>query len=279
MIRDGGRIVAGSGISYRVLRLPAGGTVLAGIMTGSWTLPEARGRNHFSRMIEQSVSQTGRRGGALLLAFVTAENASYRRLAAAGSALFPTFYLAAEEPPPSAEHNLPIRETRDTAPLHEAMRRNQAAQLRVSRFFYPTTADWTSQFLDRPFPTEILELGKDCWCVVDKSTTTDRLLGVFADRASGIPPFDWIAALRRRASAAGRKFFFFTASEALQGEAVRLGLNCVPGYLTALVADPEALAKAMGIPNQWKSTDSQMLAKATTPWSLGPWEVQGGDRM
>lgn len=253
--------------------------MLAGIMTGSWTLPEARGRHYFSRMIEQSVSQTKRQGGALLLAFVTAQNASYQRLAAAGSALFPTFYLAAEAPSPIAARNLQVSEAPDAAPLHEAIERHQAAAGRASHFFYPTTTDWSSQVIERPLPTEILEVGKGCWCVVEKAATTDRLLAWFADPASEVAASDRVTALWRRASAAGRKFFFFTASGALKDEAVQLGLTCAPGFLTALVADRGALARAMGATKEWDSEDSKILAEATSPWHLGPWEIQGGDRM
>src|SRR4051812_19943519 len=76
IIRLNGSVIAGSAVSYRTIRFPHGPTALAGIMTGSWTLPEARGQGCFTRMIEESVSLAASRGCAGLLAFVTEDNPS-----------------------------------------------------------------------------------------------------------------------------------------------------------------------------------------------------------
>ena len=64
-----GRPVAGSAVSYRRIR-HGGRELLAGIMTGSWTLPEARGRGAFGQAIEESRRLVASHGGEALLAFV-----------------------------------------------------------------------------------------------------------------------------------------------------------------------------------------------------------------
>src|SRR5688572_29171535 len=59
-----GRRVAGSAISYRHIALPGGAPATAGIMTASWTLPEARGTGAFQRLIRASLEQVAASGGA-----------------------------------------------------------------------------------------------------------------------------------------------------------------------------------------------------------------------
>jgi hypothetical protein len=89
----GSTAIAGSGVTYRSLISSAGDTLTFGIMTGSWTLPEHRGKGCFSEIIQRSLAMVRAKGGDALTAFVTATNASYRRLQAAGSLLVPTFYV------------------------------------------------------------------------------------------------------------------------------------------------------------------------------------------
>lgn len=96
VLKEAGVVMAGSGISYRQVLLPNKEALTAGIMTGSWTMPGARGLGCFSRVIEESIRRTQTRGGVLLLAFVTEENASCRQLLRAGAARFPTSYLVSE---------------------------------------------------------------------------------------------------------------------------------------------------------------------------------------
>jgi GNAT superfamily N-acetyltransferase len=105
ILRDeSNEVLAGSGVSYRRLILPNGNAMDVGIMTGSWTLPAARGRGCFTRIIEESRLLCADRGCGLLLAFVTQDNPSRRALERAGSALFPSRYVfgTVEDSPSSA---------------------------------------------------------------------------------------------------------------------------------------------------------------------------------
>ena len=45
---------AGLALTWRDVELPDGAHAPAAIITGAWTLPEARGRGHFSQLIERS---------------------------------------------------------------------------------------------------------------------------------------------------------------------------------------------------------------------------------
>lgn len=62
LLKAEGAVLAGSGISYRQLLLRNGQATTAGIMAGSWTLPEARGRGCCTRIIEESASITEQLG-------------------------------------------------------------------------------------------------------------------------------------------------------------------------------------------------------------------------
>src|SRR4051812_39963144 len=62
VVREKGTIVAGSAVIYRNVRLGNAGPFRVGIMSGSWTLPEARRRGHFERMIEASQRCAAERG-------------------------------------------------------------------------------------------------------------------------------------------------------------------------------------------------------------------------
>lgn len=81
-------VIAGSAVSYRQIKV--GEFFLdIGIMTGSWTLPNARGMGCFTKMIEVSKTLCHEKGVHFLTAFVTEDNASYRRLKEAGSTCIP----------------------------------------------------------------------------------------------------------------------------------------------------------------------------------------------
>lgn len=150
LLSDGSTPVAGSAITYRMLELPDGTQVRAGIMTGSWTLPAARGCGAFSRFIEES-----RAISPVLLAFVTQDNPSRRRLEAAGAAAIPTFYCRRATSLPPAREN-------------------------AVRFVY-SDEEWQSQFVARPAPAERLN-GAGWSAVIEQAADTDRILHVAGDR-------------------------------------------------------------------------------------------------
>ena len=85
-------VIAGSAVSYRKLS-KEGDFFDIGIMTGSWTLPAARRKGCFSKIIDCSKSLCKENEVLYLTAFVTETNASSRRLESAGSHMLPTFHL------------------------------------------------------------------------------------------------------------------------------------------------------------------------------------------
>lgn len=255
VIADGGEWIAGSAVSWRRLAEPDGTERAVGIMTGSWTLPAARGRGCFAAIIEHSRQLCVERGADWLLAFVTRDNPSRRQLERAGSLMIPTDYLWSEE---GAAPPAPAEEPRLVEPepgLLEALWRRHAAQGegRV-RFLYEDPAAWSGQLVERPLPTDLLRVEGQGEILVERHPVFDRILATVplaAERRLELARAVWARALRE-----GRRFFAFT-SRAEEAAALReaLGLGGIPGFITLLPA------------------------AAPAPAAGSDWSVESGDRV
>lgn len=253
VLRDQSIIVAGSAVSYRKVRF-GDDELQIGIMTGSWTVPEARGRGAFSQVIDESRYLVTARGASMLIAFVTQDNASRRRLVAAGCVEVPTWYIASTRdtlPPADAPAVEPSSATAQE--LFRAHRRWQAEGA-GAYVEYPSVEAWASQYLDRPLPVERLAAA-GCHCLVERTATSDRVLWI-----EGRNPMAALAALLARAIEMGRQLFVFTTEAGLAQATVELGMVAKPGSITVL----QALEGAHGGPGHSR---------------LPPeWKLQGGDR-
>jgi hypothetical protein len=270
VLRDQGRIVAGSAVSYRTVRY-RDDQLLIGIMTGSWTLPEARGRGAFSRVIDESRRLVASRGGTVLIAFVTQDNASRRRLVAAGCLEVPTWYVASNADTPPPADTRPVEPSRASVDeLFRAHRRWQAEGT-GAYVVYPSIEIWASQYLDRPLPVERLTAAGS-HCLVERAAASDRVLWI-----DGQDPSTAVKALLGRAIATGRQLFVFTAQAGVAQAGVDLGMVAKPGSITAL--------GAFGGPGPGEAGPGEFRAGGPVP---GPspfptslpaeWRLQGGDR-
>jgi GNAT superfamily N-acetyltransferase len=273
VLSESGADIAGSGINYRQVLLPHGGAVTAGIMTGSWTLPAARGRGCFSRMIEESIRLTADRGGALLLAFVTEDNPSCRQLLKAGAASFPTSYLSWRPgaASPAGHHDLrPVA----NIPQHLFQRWLQT-KTGFAHFEYPSLEAWCSQITRRP--TNIMSLQRaDDFAVMEEKGDTYRLLAYLESETE--KPIDFVARLRNYAAQNSKGLFIFSSEPEFSQSAIEDGFVHRPGFITAHVADWRRLADALRH-TAHEGASHTALADHTSPWFLGHWRLQSGDRM
>lgn len=260
-VQEQGRLVAGSAVSYRRAQVAGRTPFRVAIMSGSWTLPEARQRGYFTQMIDASRAVAAERGAALLLAFVTSTNPSYRRLAAARATHWETWYLGSSANMRVVTSTAAIQPVTDVRRgVAEILERLDAPSAQSIRFLYDAD-EWLSQFLARPIETEFLSVGTDGLAVIEKREDADRLLFFRgADDASFARALD---ALLERAAARGRTLSFFTTRRNWRNISTAAGFNCLPGYLVALTANADA--RRAGVPND----DLAGL----------PWELQSGDRM
>lgn len=262
LLREGGELLAGSAVSYRTLETVSGKRALVGIMTGSWTLPAARGRGAFTKIIDESVALTREHGGALLLAFVTETNASFRRLEAAGSALFPTRYVSGRAGLSATAARVGIE--RDATAARDWFTRFEEARPAGAHFAYASEGEWASQHLDRPGQPVLVEVEGTGAALVETHGDFDRVQAIAArgDDAR----LQVIASCLQRAASRGKRLFLFESKPPRAERLVQeLGLDAAKGYLTALPADEAASETFLGgVP----------LAQAFPDWSL-----DSGDRM
>lgn len=270
--------VAGTANTYRRIRLSNGATLVAGIMTGSWTLPESRGLGAFTRLIGESRDLAASRGAGLLLAFVTHTNGSTSRLRDAGAGFFPTWYCRTpEEWRPDAVPGFRV--------ANEARATDGGAP--PVRFVY-SGEEWRDQFTARP--GGVMHVRSDdanaaSWnALVERTPQFDRVWSLAAspsasasDRAEAAWA-DAIPALATRAAAANRRVFCFTSSPHRASQLRERGFEIIDGYLTAMIANEAKFCDAFGASSAQGLT-SQALADPASPWFLGEWYVVNGDRM
>lgn len=141
-------IIAGSAVSYRKIRWTDGNIYDIGIMTGSWTLPAARGMGCFSQMIQTSKEICQNRKVDYLTAFVTEDNASYRRLKEAGYLCLPANNYFLESSSESKTFDV------EEISLSDLFNENNGLEnviINQVGFHYDTTT-FLKQYLQRLFP-------------------------------------------------------------------------------------------------------------------------------
>jgi hypothetical protein len=276
LLSEGGETLAGSGVSYRQVLLPNDGEITVGIMTGSWTLPAARGRGFFSRIIKESVNITAARKGALLLAYVTADNPSCRALLRSGAATFPTSYFI--RPPDAGEAKTSGETLAEVADISDKLI-NQWRQQYVgfARFGYQAPDDWRSQFLYRPSRPRVLAANADEFVMIDEHGDTDRIVAYLG--AEGTFPSGLLGAALSRAASRGKKMFAFCSDPDLSKFCLAFGFTERPGFLTVNVTDWPLLSSRLRVKGPQPQGDSALVADPQSPWFISGWRLQPGDRM
>ncbi|MFL6846179.1 MAG: hypothetical protein ACJ8ER_15020 [Allosphingosinicella sp.] len=229
--------IAGSAVTWRRVKGREGSHPV-GIMTGSWTLPAARGKGCFARIIELSLERCRERGAAWLLAFVTEENKSRSVLEKAGSTMVPTAYIWSEEGA-SVEGAETLREdAADAALVVELWRGHEALRGSALHFAYDSAEAWRAQFIDRTNPTSILTDDRLGWVVIERAGMFDRVIASLPN--AGADRLALERAVIARTIAAGRRFFTFTSDPDHKAALRALpGIGGVGGFLTILpVGEP-----------------------------------------
>jgi len=203
---------AGSALTHRNVALAGESTTIrVAIMTGSWTLPAARGRGLFSRMIDRSQEVARTRDARLLLAFVTTTNSSCGRLAAAGASMIPTFYC-------NGSLSRPIQTPR----LEPA-----------ARFVY-SDEEWRRQFLERPVSTRLIT--SDSWsAVIEDTDDRRRVHSIEGDFDAAVPALG--------------EFFCFTTVTSRAEALAASGFTITNGHLAILPISAEIVPISWHIQN------------------------------
>jgi GNAT superfamily N-acetyltransferase len=227
-----GELVAGSAVVWRQLDLE-GAREKIGIMSGSWTLPAARGKGFFSQMIETSLQICREEGATRLLAFVTEDNASRRRLEAAGSQMIPSNYcktmVTGAGPMP----------TQTDADPGEVYARYVASRSSHGHFAYPEQAQWAQSMLYRRQPVQVFDAA-GVPVIVEVREEYSMVLCVAAD-----------APARRRAALTAIRCMASEEKPVLTYAMDRGELDdawqVLPGFITALPVDGTVPAIGIGL--------------------------------
>lgn len=233
-------VIAGSGISYRILS-DAKRTVEIeiGIMTGSWTLPAARRKGCFTKIINSSKELCSKKEVPFLTAFVTDTNPSSRRLRSEGSYMFPTYHLFSPIAPfkdnnltaKAIDHNEEVYRS-----IYDRAREQQAKFLNFSYDF----PEFVGQYLERIKPTTILKINEDYAILEDGVNESKVLLLTYGDKESLKLNMEKVTnwSLKHKDQ---RTFFFSTRKEVAEvGE--QLEFENLPGYFTILSSSDEETA-------------------------------------
>lgn len=236
LIENEGEVIAGSALTYRTVAMPNGQTFVHGTMTGSWTLPAARGKGCFSVIIQESEKLVASHQYNFLTAYVTESNASFRRLEAAGSYLVPTNYIACTIP--ETDEAFEITEVvSPSVAVYEKLYHLRNEQVKYSLHYSYTLEEFIAQFIDRAEgKSRIVTLGDD-YCILSETATTFRIL------YSSSYQFAFLQQLRMWAKSQQKNLFFFT-TKIIEKTITHPEYKIIPGYFTILSND-EAVQQEM----------------------------------
>jgi len=268
------KLIAGSAINYRTFELSSGSRCFTGIVTTSWTLPEARGKGCFSALYERSVTLSSSRGAALLFGYVTSKNASYRRVAARGAQLAPSSYLFTTDAtrPQQLTQDLEIVEMTSQAETETMFAELYRASAGKHRFAYKNYAQWRSQLIARALHCRCVRIGNVGKAVIEYKPPFQRVLALSAYTLDAVEKS--LSALINAALQINNRVFLFTMDPDWRDISLKLGMECLPGYLTISLANKDV----------WESaTKSASVSDTSLPTNLEQletnWSVHTGDRM
>lgn len=232
-LEEDGRLLAGAGVTYRTLELADGRRVAVAIMTGAWTLPEARGRGAFTRLVAATCEAGAARGATLYLGFVTESNVSCRRLAALGATMLPSVYAR------SAAAAGPAASLEDLGEPHAV---NFLAKPGRARFTYEAD-EWRGQFVGRPGVVHAVGV-RGAFAALVEEAADMRILALAAAPGEEAAAY---AALARHAALSGRAAFAFATQAGAARALADAGFSVTTrGFVAILPSSAATVADAVG---------------------------------
>ncbi|RMA58956.1 hypothetical protein [Ulvibacter antarcticus] len=227
-------VLAGSGVTYRSLKNKSTGQQInTGIMTGSWTLPAARRRGCFSKIIQESRMLCKSHEVPHLTAFVTETNASAGRLASAGSLLVPSYHLFS-----------PSEVYKGDFPKAKLCTASEAIKKQIFKAFTETEVDalkfeysyetFVGQYVDRIKENTILKIGEN-FAILEAGTNEMKVLLMTyknLDEAKIVLQCLTNYCIENL----NKKSFLYSTQEAFYEMSLALGFESLPGYFTVLDA-------------------------------------------
>lgn len=228
---DEGDVIAGSGVTYRKLRTQDHVEIDIGIMTGSWTLPKARGKGCFSKIINISKELCAQKNVPFLTAFVMENNPSFRRLKDAGSILIPTSHFISKETIYPSENQ--VSETKwkpqYQKELYYKFKNNKSHYL---AFDYSVN-EFLQQYINRIKNTSLLQIANNDLAIIEEARDIIKVLFfTHEDVDSYINNVRSLAnwGLKTRS----KRLLLFSTKKEISNALDNLGFQKSPGYFTVL---------------------------------------------
>lgn len=230
LIKDeNNQVIAGSSITYRILKFEDGTSIDFGIMTGSWTLPEARGKGCFSQMIVESKRICFSKNVLYLTAFVTEINASYRRLKDAGFYCKTADNIFSNDTLFSTDTNHDIVQE---IPIDSNLLYDKYKQFNSDKHsFAYSNEEFKSQYIDRLNPTFCVTI-KGTYYLFEIATANIKLLFASDYNVDNLKIFcDWIRLKY------DKKVMFFVSDESIIENLQEHHFHFVKGFFTVKSTD------------------------------------------
>lgn len=239
-----GVIVAGLAVAYRLIGRDDEPHELVGVLSGAWTLPEARGQGQFGRLLDRAAEVARERGATIALAFVTGERSSAGQLDRRSARVIEA-RLFSRSPP---DNSMPVESLEalkpDEAALSFAMRRDRSGA--VSIVYDPQS--WRDQMIDRAARGRVVRLG-------------DHAIAVLAPQGDGSIILDALSLGPTSVPAA---------------ETAGAALDC---RVMVYESDPESFKRYD--PTEWTSTKARIfqIPLCSSRFLDSDWKISAGDRI
>jgi hypothetical protein len=274
MAESNGAVIAGTGICYRQLATPGGGTLLAGILTAAWSFPVKSARGAYMQVMSEAMRRIAERGGALALGFMPQSKSSGHQLLRVGAMAATTAYVSMPGRWSDAMHHHGLKPRVLTSALaKELFRRGNARAGDGVRFVYSEIDEFAGQFLERPRPVEVFVDGGEGYFVFERLPRAMSLLAVLPPDGGARPSRQHFADAAQLAAAQNCGLLAYAANRTAISEAVAAGLVTKPGFITVTIASSQALSGAM------TGVEGEDAAASACLAMLGMLHVQNGDRM
>lgn len=225
-------VIAGSAVSYRQLS-DGERNVPIGIMTGSWTLPAARRKGCFGKMIDSSKNLCAEKNTPFLTAFVTETNPSRKGLETAGSYMVPSYNLFspttrfAEE---TGEGDV-VKRNKDEQLIQEVYNRMRKTQEGFLNFSY-TKEEFAAQYISRIKETTVLSIGND-FAILEDGANEMKILLMTYENTKALKVnmkllTNWCLEHKEK------KAFLFTTREEAYKACSKIDFENAPGFFTVL---------------------------------------------
>lgn len=239
-----GEIVAGLAIVYRWIGRDEEPRELVGLMSGAWTLPNARGQGLFGCLLDRAAVIARARGASMALAFVTGERGSVGQLKARSErvidgGLFSRTYTG--ESVALRKDLTVLADAAATAFANRLDRRGQVAILHARQ-------SWMTQMLRRTAFSQVVRLAETTLFALEQHSEGWSVLDTLPEKTGPVSDYALTT------STFARRFTTYTLHAA-------------------------EFAKHAG--EEWTQTNARMflMPLAASRYIDGDWHVPGGDRM